>query len=80
MIGYAIYTAGKPVAKRVMLSRVAGKGKGKGKGKGTGMSGKRRVAIVSAAVGAVGAVAIWRRRRSKPDQFDQYDQSPPLES
>jgi hypothetical protein len=65
MIGYAVYMAGKPVAKRVVKARA--------KGKETAVSeGRKRIpkkAIV-AAVGAVGALAVWRRRRSKGDQTE----------
>lgn len=74
MIGYAVYAAGKPFAKRALKARSTRKG--------SAVSGKRRIpkkAIVASAVGAVGAVAFWRRRRSKGGS-DQIDQAQPLES
>jgi hypothetical protein len=65
MIGYAVYTAGKPVVRRALKARAR-------RMEGKMAHGKRHVpkkAMIAAAGAAVGAMAIWRRRhRSKADQ------------
>jgi hypothetical protein len=60
MVGYAIYAAGKPFAKRALKSRT-----GREKKKMSRRIPKK--AIAAAAVSAVGAVAFWRTRRRRSD-------------
>ena len=71
MIGYAVYMAGKPVAKRAAKARAKRR-------ETTVSEGRKRIPkkAIIAAVGAVGAVAVWRKRRSKTET----DQTQALES
>ena len=67
MIGWLVYTAGKPLAKRALKSRaksaksaVPGTSGAKGAGASTG-------AILAAAGAALGALLFWRSRKSGDD-------------
>ncbi len=63
MIGYVVYTLGKPLAKRAMRSKAKGAVPGKRGGS---------VAGILAALGAVlGALMFWRRRRAKDEESFQ---------
>lgn len=67
MIGWLVYQAGKPIAKRAIKSRAKG---AKGVVPGTAGSkggGAPKGAILAAAGAALGALLFWRRRKSGDD-------------
>lgn len=64
MIGWLVYTAGKPLAKRAVKSR-AKTAKGAVPGGSSSSGGAKRGAALIAAAGAVvGGLAFWRSRKS----------------
>ena len=71
MIGWAVYSVGKPVVMQVAKRKVKGKAKGVVRTKGW-KSRLPKAAGVVAAVGAViGALAFWRTRSSDDDDVSE---------
>jgi hypothetical protein len=62
MIGWLVYSIGKPIAKRALKS----KAKAAAPGMREGSRLPNTSALVAAVGGALGALLIWRRRRSGP--------------
>lgn len=63
IIGWLVYTAGKPLAKRMLKS----KAKAAVPGKKAGARRPNFAAILAAAGAAAGALMFWRRRGSSDD-------------
>jgi LPXTG-motif cell wall-anchored protein len=59
LIGYLVYTAGKPIMKRVVRT----KAKSAVPGTREGSRAPNMAAIVAGVAAALGALAFWRRRR-----------------
>jgi hypothetical protein len=64
LIGYLVYTAARPILKRVVRS----KAKSAVPGTRQGSRAPNTAAIVAAAAAAVGALAFWRKWRSDEDE------------